>query len=286
MNRLFILYIILSFATMTARADGFVKDAEPTIIEVRYDRIEITDTTDRENRQFKDEVILRVGKNKSLFCCAKRLWRDSLMAVNPALFFEMDRASFEKDPVAHSNTVSGGTYGSYIYKNYPAGRLTETNRFDMEYWKYEEEWEKPEWTLTEETKEILGYECFKATSDYRGRHWTAWFAPEIPVQDGPWKLCGLPGLILEAYDLRHDYTFKANALISNPDALTSFLVYNERRGVKTVTRDKYFNSWWKYTNSNFGSKMAAMFGKEKPVTHESDRVPHHDKEETDYPHDL
>ena len=54
------------------------------------------------------------------------------------------------------------------------------------------------WETGDSTKNILGYECIQAQTDYHGRHWTVWFTPEIPVHDGPWKFRGLPGLILEA----------------------------------------------------------------------------------------
>lgn len=56
------------------------------------------------------------------------------------------------------------------------------------------------WDITTEQKVITGYDCIKATAQYRGRRWTAWFAPSIAIPYGPWKLHGLPGLILEAYD--------------------------------------------------------------------------------------
>jgi hypothetical protein len=41
-------------------------------------------------------------------------------------------------------------------------------------------------------------ECKKATTNFRGRYWEAWYTEEIPIGQGPWKLCGLPGMILKA----------------------------------------------------------------------------------------
>lgn len=54
-----------------------------------------------------------------------------------------------------------------------------------------------EWKLTQKRKSILGYDCQEATTEFRGRKYTAYFTPEVPVQNGPWKFHGLPGLILE-----------------------------------------------------------------------------------------
>ncbi len=61
------------------------------------------------------------------------------------------------------------------------------------------------WKLTKETKNISGYKCYKATYTYiqkwRGREFpwevVAWYSPEIPLQYGPIRYSGLPGLILE-----------------------------------------------------------------------------------------
>lgn len=276
--------------SQAAKADGFIKDAEPTVVEVRYERTEVLDTTRRNSdaHKFRDRTLLRIGTGKSVFCCAQRLWRDSIMAVDPATYWEMERLSMEKDPKAHGATAleRSGTYSSYIYKNYPEGKLTERAYFGMEGRGYEEAWEKPEWSISEETKEISGYQCLKATTKYRGREWEAWFAPEIPIPDGPWKLCGLPGLILEAYDTHKDYCFTATSIFKNPESQVGYFAYNDRMGIHITSRDKFFNAWWRYANSNFGGAMSAMYGKGPQTGKKTRNVPNRDKEETDYPHDL
>lgn len=81
-----------------------------------------------------------------------------------------------------------------------------------------------QWQIVDSTRMILGYECVMAETDFRGRHWTAWFAPEIPLQDGPWKLCGLPGLILEAADSTGQHSFTADGIESSDMEMTP--VYN------------------------------------------------------------
>lgn len=57
-----------------------------------------------------------------------------------------------------------------------------------------------DWKLTDEEKKINGYPVHKATARFRGRSYTAWYTKAIPIPAGPWKLHGLPGLIVEAYD--------------------------------------------------------------------------------------
>lgn len=56
------------------------------------------------------------------------------------------------------------------------------------------------WNITGDTKNIGTFKVLEATTTFRGRNYTAWFAPEIPISDGPWKFHGLPGLILEVTD--------------------------------------------------------------------------------------
>ena len=76
-----------------------------------------------------------------------------------------------------------------------------------DHYRYPVEMDDLQWELLDSTKIVLDYECQLAFADYHGRKWYAWFAPEIPVQDGPWQLCGLPGLIMEAVTADGEYGF-------------------------------------------------------------------------------
>ena len=70
------------------------------------------------------------------------------------------------------------------------------------------------WTVGTETQLILGHKCQKATCNWRGRNFVAWFASDIPVRLGPWKFNGLPGLILKVYDTEKLYVYEAVSLRS------------------------------------------------------------------------
>lgn len=60
-----------------------------------------------------------------------------------------------------------------------------------------------DWQLTNQTKSIEGFTCYKATGTYkqggRYKNITAWYAPQLPFSFGPMGYAGLPGLILELH---------------------------------------------------------------------------------------
>ena len=66
--------------------------------------------------------------------------------------------------------------------------------------------------LLNETKNINSFSCQKAIGNFRGRTYTVWFTNDIPVSLGPWKLNGLPGLILEATDSLNQFQFFAEKI--------------------------------------------------------------------------
>lgn len=90
------------------------------------------------------------------------------------------------------------TVHTYVFTDIIKGNLRFYSKFGDETGYYDEPLSEMEWAIGDSIKTILGYECTKAETDYHGRKWTAWFASDLPVSFGPWKLHGLPGLILEA----------------------------------------------------------------------------------------
>jgi GLPGLI family protein len=75
------------------------------------------------------------------------------------------------------------------------------------------------WEIINETKQINSFVCHKAIGNLRGRTYTVWFTLDIPVSFGPWKLNGLPGLILEATDTKNEYFFYAEKIELNKETI-------------------------------------------------------------------
>lgn len=118
-------------------------------------------------------------------------------------------ASFKKTQEAALNAMIGQGMidmknlprkkeNDYVVKSVKDSLITVYDMLDDEPVYYVEPFSELEWEIGDSTKNVIGYECVQANTEYHGRHWTVWFTPEIPVQDGPWKFRGLPGLILEA----------------------------------------------------------------------------------------
>ncbi|MDQ1858908.1 GLPGLI family protein [Chryseobacterium sp. WLY505] len=59
---------------------------------------------------------------------------------------------------------------------------------------------KMNWNILPERQKFFGYDTQKASLDFVGRKWIAWFTLDIPIPDGPYKFHGLPGLIVKIED--------------------------------------------------------------------------------------
>lgn len=121
--------------------------------------------------------------------------------------------------VNNSSWMDGGRVAVYedCYQNWP-GQGTLTVRMgivDTEY-EYSEKMPDFQWTFIPDTvKTVLGYECMAASTEFRGRRYTVWFAPDIPISAGPWKFFGLPGLILAVEESSGIFSLEAVGISSD-----------------------------------------------------------------------
>jgi GLPGLI family protein len=64
-----------------------------------------------------------------------------------------------------------------------------------------------DWAIGSDTATFGGLHCQKATGHFGGRDYIVWFCPDLPVHAGPWKLNGLPGVIVDAQDTKNEVVF-------------------------------------------------------------------------------
>ena len=179
-------------------------------------------------------MVLQTGGAVSKFYSYYNFAKDSLLKADPNNALKA---------VEHKNGTA-----ACLYTGYPdTGRLTLTDAVASTYYTYEDKVPQIKWTIGDQTREILGYKCRRADCDLYGRHFTAWFTDEIPVASGPWKLQGLPGLIMAAADDEGLYSFEIIGLRS----VERPVEFTDRRYIET-TREKYLRQLHRYMNNPMG----------------------------------
>lgn len=174
---------------------------------IAYDMSFIKDTL-RSNKPVKESMILEIGSSVSLFYSYAAFHNDSIYADDIAKGLSQNAIN------EHLNNSGVGQISWKLYKNYPQkGFSSLLDGLGMERYCCVEKMQMPDWKVcSDSTMMILGYNCRKATAIYKGRTWCAWYAEDIPLGEGPWKLSGLPGLILRAYDSQRQYVFEASGM--------------------------------------------------------------------------
>lgn len=119
-------------------------------------------------------------------------------------------------------------FNDAVIENLKDGAVTVTSRVAQDDLIYEEPTPQIEWTFTDETKQIDGYDCSLAECDFRGRHYYAWFTQDIPLPYGPWLFNGLPGLIISVYDKAEQYKFTFKSYDGNEEPIL-FCKYNYKK---------------------------------------------------------
>lgn len=95
------------------------------------------------------------------------------------------------------------------------------------------------WSIKAERKKVGRFNAQKAETEYLGRKWTVWFTTDVPVSVGPWKLYGLPGLILEAEDEEQKFKFYLRDLEIPSNAVTASVMNPKELGRKSMSKQEF-----------------------------------------------
>lgn len=224
---------------------------------------------------FDDLIILQVGRKTSKSYSYYSYQADSLAKSEGGdkVWKEIFNRSLEdfkkhRDRSKFLNSFPRYRSTTYVYKNYPEGKMTVTDATSTDGIIYMDSLNIQEWHIIDSTRTVLGYLSQKAECHFRGRDWTAWFAPDIPVSDGPWKFSGLPGLIMEVYDKGSQYYFG----IVGIEKVDEPVYFRERPHSKgkyiTVDRKEFLKAQMNrltHGASFMESEHGISFGKDEPV---------------------
>jgi len=158
-----------------------------------YDYHFQTDSTDIETK-ISELMVLDIDKKGSKYYSEYVFQNDSIMD-----------AEFKKNMAVHNSdtpiSMSGkqGVVGYKVLKSYPDFKINHIVTLDMTLYNANQQ-VKINWKILPDKEKIGEWNVQKAETDFAGRKWTAWFSTDIPIQDGPYKFYGLPGLIIKIED--------------------------------------------------------------------------------------
>ena len=196
--------VILALGSLTAQAQvSKMRAGEDTIkldkvnYRITYQARQVNDTTQSPYIYQQAEMRLDIGNKVTHFYnYSEVLWTKQVM--------NMMLGSNTID-LRRARPVKCMTWE--FLKNYPQeGETTFQDSWGITIYHCIEKVEVPNWELVpDSTASIIGYNCQLAKANFKGRTWYAWYSEDIPISEGPWKLYGLPGLILRAYDSQRQY---------------------------------------------------------------------------------
>lgn len=174
-----------------------------------------------------------------------------VLDINPENTKYYDYVFLEKDSINKATNNQNANWTKHI----PVTRKKNSNEninfrmIDFQLYSYPTE-DIINWSLTKETKQQAGYKVQKATTNFGGRKWTAWFTKEIPFSEGPYKFTGLPGLIVSIEDSQQQYVFnllKSKKLAQTYDT-SNMLEVRYGNGPLLVAEKVYLKKAMEYYN--------------------------------------
>lgn len=164
-----------------------------------------------------------------------------------------------KKPVSYKGKVAADLPAStvvnyYLYSNLKTKMIEHLESIAYRYWTFTEKQPPFDWKILPDTMHVAGYLCQKAECDYSGRHWIAWFSPDIPLNYGPYKFSGLPGLIMKIEDSSRHYCFEAAYIDEEPAPMLRMDVKTQSVSKQHLFQEKhkYLKNRFKYTDMVWG----------------------------------
>lgn len=188
---------------LLAGLNSFAQKPDKAIGQVRYRLTHIRDTTQR-NQPYTETLVLLLGKNASAYKSLDKILQEERMKAD--LESQIKAAP---DPNHLDLTIHGSAPTSNLeYFQYVNSHQLFVEEIVVNPYLAEEPLPVIAWKIKSDTLSFGALHCQKATAHFKGRDYEAWFCPDLPFKNGPWKLCGLPGLILEASDTKKEVVFK------------------------------------------------------------------------------
>lgn len=198
--------LLLAVGLMAAFIGAEAQKPDTAWLMVHYKFTHIMDTTKRDlTRTFN--MVLFVGKSASAYKSYDQLVADQQFKKTYA---EAVASSPDGRPRGINRSDAGPRTQ---YFQYPGERkLFTKDHLMVDAYLIEEAMPAINWTISNDTATFGGLHCQKATGHFKGRDYIAWFCADLPVHTGPWKLNGLPGVIVDARDTKNEVVFAFNGV--------------------------------------------------------------------------
>ncbi|NNU34351.1 GLPGLI family protein [Mucilaginibacter sp. S1162] len=182
---------------------GWAQKPDTAKLIVHYKFSHLRDTTQKD-KPYTENMVLFLGQSASAYKSYDRKLQQEMMQKQVAQQMAEQKGSGR----LNINVQSRGQTTSTEYYQFPVeGKFIRKERLITPYL-IEEPMPVINWKISADTMTVGSLHCQKATGHFKGRDYTARFTTEVPFHAGPWKLSGLPGLIVEAYDTNKEVVFK------------------------------------------------------------------------------
>lgn len=252
MKKLFSIFFIALFVFVSAQNN----DSKETANRFFY---ELTFKPKKDSAKLEKVIMaLDIVKDRSVYRDFTAVGQDSILKVQ---FEAMRKAGVYKDM---SKSFKMPKFSAKIVKRYPDMKIQYIERIASGFSPMSiayNETVKLDWKISNEKTKIGAYNAQKATTEFAGKKWTAWFSTDLPFQDGPYKFSGLPGLIVKIEDEGKNYSWvlQGNKKVPNWDELT-YMEQLSNLGLKSteMPREKFEKTFNDFKKDPFATARPMM----------------------------